>query len=662
MIKKLKILAVMVLSSLSALASAETEQDYLQELPVVLSASRLLQPVSEAPNAMTVISRNMIRASGFRNVTDLFKLVPGMYVSYYKGAQPIVSYHSTLDQYARSMQVLIDGRSVYMPPSSTVDWSSLPITLADIERVEVIRGPAAAAYGANSVHGVINIITLDAGALHGGGVAVTRGDKGVNDVQAQVGHHGEKLNYRMTLAYTADNGYDNRTATHLPSATPSDMNNSNDSNQARLFNYRASYVPTAQDNFDVQFGLNNDVQGVGFTNHPSQSNPFHDLFKTNSFQLITWLHHTENLGEVTLRAAHTRTVTQENFLAFPPFNVAVSQSVAGDRQLLSLQHNLLIGEPHRLVYGAEWSQDEVVGTTRSPLANPPLGSATLNIPAKRFFAHDEWRINDTVVSNLGGMWENDGMTGTKFSPRAALNWHVSPEHTLRVGGSIAYRSPSLVENYGVSAFQYQMGDRFTVGATSSHLAAEKYLSREIGYLGQFNERATSLDLRAYRDQFGAGIYLKAPGIYNGLAGEYDGVESTLKHSLNQDTSIILNVTREFAHSNSNAIKPGVDDTIAASLPTHLVSALFAQHLDNGISYSASYYQQSGSLAVYSNLSDYQKLHRRVDFRVALDMKSIAGNTGELAWVVQNVFQDNYTEFAAKNVFNQRNYVTLKLDF
>ena len=56
------------------------ETDYYQELPVVLSASRLSQPLSEAPNAMTVIDRKMITASGFRSIPDLFKLVPGMYI------------------------------------------------------------------------------------------------------------------------------------------------------------------------------------------------------------------------------------------------------------------------------------------------------------------------------------------------------------------------------------------------------------------------------------------------------------------------------------------------------------------------------------------------------------------------------------------------------
>ncbi|MEQ1556836.1 MAG: hypothetical protein ABL915_08575, partial [Gallionella sp.] len=56
-------------------AQAESEQDYLQDFPVVLSASRLSQPLSEAPNAMTVIDRAMITASGFRSLPDVFQLV-----------------------------------------------------------------------------------------------------------------------------------------------------------------------------------------------------------------------------------------------------------------------------------------------------------------------------------------------------------------------------------------------------------------------------------------------------------------------------------------------------------------------------------------------------------------------------------------------------------
>src|SRR5512139_2616870 len=118
----------------SAADTAMSEQEILQDFPVVLSASRLAQPLSEAPNAMTVIDRDMIKASGFRTISDLFRLVPGMYVSYFTGNQPIVSYHGTTDQYSRRMQVLVDGRSVYLPPFSSVDWEDIPLQIVDIER------------------------------------------------------------------------------------------------------------------------------------------------------------------------------------------------------------------------------------------------------------------------------------------------------------------------------------------------------------------------------------------------------------------------------------------------------------------------------------------------------------------------------------------------
>lgn len=110
-----KVLFVMLMSGMmwsAVVVGQPGEFDYFGDVPMVLSASRMLQPLADAPNAMTVIDREMIAASGARNITDLFKLVPGMYVSYYKGSQGFVSYHGATDQYARRMQVLIDGRSV----------------------------------------------------------------------------------------------------------------------------------------------------------------------------------------------------------------------------------------------------------------------------------------------------------------------------------------------------------------------------------------------------------------------------------------------------------------------------------------------------------------------------------------------------------------------
>ena len=171
-------------------ADYASETEYFQDFPVVLSASRLRQPQADAPNAMTIIDRGMIAASGFRTIPDLFKLVPGMYVSYYKASQPIVSYHGATDQNARRMQVMIDGRSVYLTPGSTVEWSNLLITVDDIERIEVIRGPAAASHGANSTQGVISIVTrLPGGSSDSSASPLRRAATGINDVSARANLH-----------------------------------------------------------------------------------------------------------------------------------------------------------------------------------------------------------------------------------------------------------------------------------------------------------------------------------------------------------------------------------------------------------------------------------------------------------------------------------------
>ena len=70
-----------------------------------------------------------------------------------------VSYHGMTTAYSGAMQVMINGRSVYSPLFGGVNWSELPIAIADIERIEVTRGPNAASYGANAFVGAINIIT-----------------------------------------------------------------------------------------------------------------------------------------------------------------------------------------------------------------------------------------------------------------------------------------------------------------------------------------------------------------------------------------------------------------------------------------------------------------------------------------------------------------------
>ncbi|MDE2595006.1 MAG: Plug domain-containing protein, partial [Burkholderiales bacterium] len=129
-----------------------TEEDYFANVPVVLTASRLDQPLNEAPGSITVIDRNTIRLSGARTVAEVLRLVPGYLSGGWNGANPNASYHIPLDDYGTRNLVLIDGRSVYSSSyKGDTHRGMLDVMLEDIERIEVLRGANSAAYGANAM-------------------------------------------------------------------------------------------------------------------------------------------------------------------------------------------------------------------------------------------------------------------------------------------------------------------------------------------------------------------------------------------------------------------------------------------------------------------------------------------------------------------------------
>ena len=145
------------MSGLMPLAHAQnmqplSENEFLNDVPIVLSVSRMPQRLDETPGSVTLLDRAMIRDTGARDVADLLRYVPGFQVSSsFESNAPQASYHVNLKEYSNRIQVLVDGRSVYSP----FLWGSTgpglqAIAIDDIERIEVIRGTNAAAYGARA--------------------------------------------------------------------------------------------------------------------------------------------------------------------------------------------------------------------------------------------------------------------------------------------------------------------------------------------------------------------------------------------------------------------------------------------------------------------------------------------------------------------------------
>nr|WP_249060558.1 TonB-dependent receptor plug domain-containing protein [Desulfobacter hydrogenophilus] len=135
----------------------------------VTSVSKKSQRLSDSAAAIFVITREDIRRSGATSIPDALRMAPGVNVARIDANKWAVNCRGFNSRFSPSLQVLVDGRSVYTPSFSGVYWEVTNVLLEDVDRIEVIRGPGATIWGSNAVNGVINIITKRADDTQGGG-------------------------------------------------------------------------------------------------------------------------------------------------------------------------------------------------------------------------------------------------------------------------------------------------------------------------------------------------------------------------------------------------------------------------------------------------------------------------------------------------------------
>src|SRR5256885_9955030 len=113
----------------------------LKKDPATLAA-RHEQPISEAPSNVYVITDEDIRHSGATDLPTVLRRIPGIEVMQMSGADFNVSARGDNQPFSNKMLVLVDGRSIYLDVHSVVFWKLIPVTLPEIKRIEVLKGPA----------------------------------------------------------------------------------------------------------------------------------------------------------------------------------------------------------------------------------------------------------------------------------------------------------------------------------------------------------------------------------------------------------------------------------------------------------------------------------------------------------------------------------------
>lgn len=567
------------------------------EPDLAITPSRLPQRLDESPSAITVIDREMLRASGVRRIADILRLVPGMVVGSRSPAVQPATYLGLSDDLSRRVQVLVDGFSIYTPSTGSVLWQDLPIAVEDIERIEVVRGPNTAAYGSHAFLATIKITTIAPREAASWGVSGAVGSNGVRDGHAQLAAGSDLGALLLSYRHQEDDGMAGR-----------DYRGGHRVDAVRLKG-EADLAPGID--MQWQLGLARARNGVDDQVPTDVSATINDVFRDdNDHQFVVFRHHPVSGNEWVLRLARNAQHYQEPDAMrydwiYRPGEVPTSmepltlgRGFDATRYDAELEHHLAPVGALRAVWGVGLRREEVVGERFFGTSD------TQRQDSARLFGHGEWRLAPDWLLNGGAMVEDSSISERVFTPRLALIHHLAPGHTVRAGWSTGTRQPLLFENQGRTAAWDMGGNPIwltrATGTEHGGLEPERATEWSLGYLWK-PSRNLQLDLRAYHLQVDnliralirtsgsdtvvwypftpSGITPGMPAVLdmqNGGAITVQGLEAQLDTRLSRSLSMHLNYALTEADDDQPPAMGWPD--YAASVPRHTAGLLLTQQL------------------------------------------------------------------------------------
>lgn len=510
-------LLVLAVASLSG-AATQAAEDFLDlNLREVLdlditTASRKPQSVSQAAAAVFVITAEDIRHSPARTLPDLLRTVPGLQVASITRSTWAISARGLNGRSANKLLVLIDGRSVYSPLFGGVYWDAQETALADIERIEVVRGPGGTLWGANAFHGVINIITKSAASSQGTQLSLTVGDEEKFSATLKHGGQiGDDAHYRVYLK-----GFD-LDASRLASTGAS----AQDGWRAGAAGARIDFGSEESNAYTLQGDYY-----YGEAGEPSVLNllrPPYRLYQPTE----THYEGASLLGRWQRQVGNTDSFTLQGFLDFTRRDWTAHTEEKRVTWDLDFQYHLRSLPRNDLIIGIGMRQSD-----------DSYSAATRNIPADvlqivqgqhgggaqqlfSLFAQDDISlVPEDLTLTLGAKVEHLPETGTEVSPNARLLW--TPVHDWSIWGAVsrAVRTPTRVDvrgkvlasveppaGYIISQPEVLRGFNeitsplpIVLQQGSGRVYAEHVVAFEAGVKHRFSE-TLSLDVSAFRNEY-----------------------------------------------------------------------------------------------------------------------------------------------------------------
>lgn len=487
------------------------------------------QAIARAPAVATVITARDIEAMGATDLDQVLESVPGLHVSVSSlAANPIYSFRGIHTGYNPQVLMLVNGipiTSVFLGNRSLA-WGGMP--LENVARIEVIRGPGSALYGADAVSGVINVITKTAADIHGTEYGVRVGSFNSRDAWIQHGGNLGPLEAAFYLRAGHTDGQkgviqqdlqsflDKNVFLNSPPASlaPGPLNAVRNALDARAdLSFEQWRFRAAVQQREVGIGA-----GLAESLDPNSRVPESRLYLDLTFQ------DTAPNWDVSGVIGHYDIKEKPGdpaFMLFPAgaFGGAFPNGVIGNPGHSERHSHASISafysgfEQHRLRLGTGFRIEDLYETSETknfkfvviPGIGPafiPLGSivdvsGTPDVyltPHKRklayVFAQDEWTLAKDWTLTAGVRHDRYSDFGSTTNPRLALVWDAAYNVVIKALHGRAFRAPSFAE-------QYNINNPVSIG--NPNLKPETIATSELAFSWQpANTLQTSLSLFHYR--------------------------------------------------------------------------------------------------------------------------------------------------------------------
>ncbi len=410
---------------------------------LVVSATGAETPEDELAASITVITKEDIDRNQYQTVVDVLKAVPGMNIvqSGGPGKQTSVFMRGTNSNH---VLVLIDGMNASDPSTPNGSFNFAHLLAASIDRVEVVRGPLSSLYGSDAIGGVINVITKKGSGPTSGAASIQGGTFRTDAEAANIQGGQGMVNYNFSV---------DRFYTQSISVTPTWLRGNRPYEKDGYTNY--GYNARVGIDPSENFGLTLFSRYINsYTAYDSVAEDPNSREKTNQWynrlqgDLVSlggrW---TNTVGASYVRIDRTDLDDRSAYVASPSRNNNLGERVRFDwTSKFQVMQNL------NVIGGADTTQERFRSQTQ---LSPPGPFQTISADDRISGAYLNGDVSfvDRIFLTLGGRYDDQSRFGSHGTWRgSALYRHLETDTEVHVSYGTAYKSPTLYQLFGRSAF------------------------------------------------------------------------------------------------------------------------------------------------------------------------------------------------------------------